>query len=134
MQSQGLISGQLNGIAAPRARASRRSLVMAKLKAKPSPSRVDSAEKKPNLFQLWNGKTTEEKADSKAGKKMPVPGTSGLGSFISALDFAEVRSKSDAALLYEAKYGKLNNGKMSREQYQALRRKVRLGLYTNALC
>lgn len=43
----------------------------------------------------------------------------------SALDFAEVRSKSDAELLYEAKYGKRGvDGKMTREQYQALRRRV----------
>jgi hypothetical protein len=39
-------------------------------------------------------------------------------------DFAEVRSKSDAALLYDAKYGELEGGKMSKEQYQALRRRV----------
>jgi hypothetical protein len=37
---------------------------------------------------------------------------------ISALDFAEVRSKSDADLLYEAKYGKRGaDGKMTKEQY-----------------
>jgi len=36
-----------------------------------------------------------------------------------------VRSKSDAELLYEAKYGKRGaDGKMSREQYAALRRRV----------
>jgi len=36
-----------------------------------------------------------------------------------------VRSKSDAALLYEAKYGKRDeSGKMTPEQYAALRRKV----------
>ena len=37
----------------------------------------------------------------------------------------QVRSKSDAELLYEAKYGKRGaDGKMSREQYAALRRRV----------
>ena len=65
-----------------------------------------------------------------AAKKAPVDKAAeykrrqGVGGIISAFDFAEVRSKSDAELLYEAKYGKLENGKMSREQYQALRRKV----------
>jgi hypothetical protein len=37
---------------------------------------------------------------------------------------SQVRSKSDADLLYEAKYGELKDGKMSREQYAALRRKI----------
>lgn len=43
---------------------------------------------------------------------------------VSALDFQEKTNKSDAELLYEAKYGTLENGKMTREQYQALRRRV----------
>lgn len=47
-----------------------------------------------------------------------------LGSVVGSFDFAEVRSKSDAELLYDARYGKLKDGKMTREQYQALRRKV----------
>lgn len=45
-------------------------------------------------------------------------------SFLSAFDFSTARSKSDAELLYDARYGKLENGKMSKEQYAALRRKV----------
>jgi hypothetical protein len=41
-----------------------------------------------------------------------------LSQTISALDFAEVRSKRDAELLYEAKYGpRGEDGKMTREQY-----------------
>eukprot|EP00889_Picochlorum_renovo_P002760 jgi/Picre1/29790/NNA_005172.t1 len=47
-----------------------------------------------------------------------------LGSIVGAFDFSEVRSKSDAELLYDARYGKLEDGKMSRAQYQALRRKI----------
>lgn len=47
-----------------------------------------------------------------------------LNRIVGSFDFAEVRSKSDAELLYEAKYGKLQGGKMSREQYGALRRKI----------
>jgi len=51
--------------------------------------------------------------------------TSFLSQTISALDFAETRSKRDAELLYEAKYGERGpDGKMTREQYQALRRKI----------
>jgi hypothetical protein len=49
-----------------------------------------------------------------------------------AMDFAEVRSQSDAELLYDAKYGKLKDGKMSREQYNALRRKVSGKMTTSA--
>lgn len=48
-----------------------------------------------------------------------------LSQTISAFDFAETRSNADAELLYEAKYGKRGeDGKMTREQYQALRRKI----------
>ena len=48
-----------------------------------------------------------------------------LGNITSSLDFAQVRSKRDAELLYDAKYGQRGeDGKMTREQYQALRRKV----------
>lgn len=48
----------------------------------------------------------------------------GVGGVISAFDFADVRSKNDAELLYDAKYGDLENGRMTKEQYQALRRKI----------
>jgi hypothetical protein len=34
------------------------------------------------------------------------------------------RGHADAEMLYDAKYGKLENGRMTREQYAALRRKV----------
>jgi hypothetical protein len=51
--------------------------------------------------------------------------TSFLSQTISALDFAEVRSQSDAELLYEAKYGERGpDGKMTPAQAAALRRKV----------
>jgi hypothetical protein len=44
---------------------------------------------------------------------------------LQALDFSAPRSKRDADLLYEAKYGKRGeDGRMSREQYGALRRKI----------
>ena len=47
-----------------------------------------------------------------------------FGGLMGALDFSEVRSTSDAELLYDAKYGKLENGKLSPEQARALRRRV----------
>lgn len=48
-----------------------------------------------------------------------------LGRAVSALDFQE-QVKSDAELLYDAKYGKRGeDGRMSREQYGALQRRIR---------
>ncbi|CAN7085201.1 unnamed protein product [Brassica oleracea var. botrytis] len=41
-----------------------------------------------------------------------------------ALDFAQVRSEKDAKLLYEAREATKSGGKMSKEQYGALRRKI----------
>ncbi|CAN7052078.1 hypothetical protein IGI04_027514 [Brassica rapa subsp. trilocularis] len=41
-----------------------------------------------------------------------------------ALDFAQVRSEKDAELLYEAREATKSGGKMSKEQYGALRRKI----------
>ena len=42
-----------------------------------------------------------------------------------ALDFNEVRSTSDAELLYDAKYGERTaDNRMTKEQYQALRRRI----------
>jgi hypothetical protein len=64
------------------------------------------------------------KSPQKVDKAAEYKKRQGLGGVISAFDFAEVRSKSDAELLYEAKYGKLKDGKMTREQYMALRRKI----------
>ncbi|CAH8333144.1 unnamed protein product [Eruca vesicaria subsp. sativa] len=41
-----------------------------------------------------------------------------------ALDFAQVRSEKDAELLYEAREATKSGGKMNKEQYGALRRKI----------
>uniref|UniRef100_A0A1J3EKN2 GATA-type transcription activator N-terminal domain-containing protein n=1 Tax=Noccaea caerulescens TaxID=107243 RepID=A0A1J3EKN2_NOCCA len=41
-----------------------------------------------------------------------------------ALDFSQVRSEKDAELLYEAREATKSGGKMSKEQYGALRRKI----------
>lgn len=62
----------------------------------------------------------EEKPAAKAPKKGEQK-----DSVLSAFDFAATRSKKDADLLWEAKYGERGpDGKMTREQYAALRRKV----------
>jgi hypothetical protein len=40
-------------------------------------------------------------------------------SILEALDFSKARSREDAKLLYEAKYGKRSaDGKMTKEQYR----------------
>eukprot|EP00877_Chromochloris_zofingiensis_P009006 jgi/Chrzof1/4359/Cz14g10080.t1 len=77
--------------------------------------------------QSSSGSTKKQQSTSSSNSTKPNKTTE--GSFISqtlnAVDFAQVRSKKDAELLYEAKYGKRGeDGKMSREQYSALRRKI----------
>jgi hypothetical protein len=93
-------------------------------------------EKKKGLFSFGGGsKASPAKASSKTksnGKAAKVDKASlyekrrgSLNKIVGSFDFAEVRSKSDAELLYDAKYGKRGaDGKMTREQYQALRRKI----------
>lgn len=77
---------------------------------------------------LFGTKAKPEGTKGKKASKTALPpkqkGPSFLTQFTDAIDFSEVRSKSDAKLLYEAKYGKRENGKMTREQYGALRRKI----------
>ena len=86
-------------------------------------------------FSLFGGNTkTETKAVTKS-TKTATKATSGKKvdkaaeykkkeSILSAFDFSTARSKSDAELLYDARYGELKGGKMSPEQYAALRRKI----------
>eukprot|EP00878_Enallax_costatus_P023377 GHUV01024864.1.p1 GENE.GHUV01024864.1~~GHUV01024864.1.p1 ORF type:complete len:163 (+),score=50.77 GHUV01024864.1:211-699(+) len=71
-------------------------------------------------------KTTQQTTSSKKTESSkPLPKQSFMSQTLDAFDFAEVRSKKDAELLYEAKYGKRGeDGKMTREQYMALRRKI----------
>lgn len=73
-------------------------------------------------FTLFGSKKTATKATSskvdKASKYKKQE------SMLSAFDFSTARSQSDAELLYDARYGKLDDGKMSPEQYAALRRKI----------
>lgn len=93
---------------------------------------VEEKPKKTGLFSFTKpqqkaaapAKQTKTKIISKVDKATEYKKRQGLGGIVSAFDFAEVRSKTDYELLYDAKYGKLQNGKMTPEQYQALRRKV----------
>ncbi|GAX75821.1 hypothetical protein CEUSTIGMA_g3264.t1 [Chlamydomonas eustigma] len=63
---------------------------------------------------------TEVVESSKPKKKQSV-----ISQTLNAIDFAAPRSQKDSELLYDAKYGKRSeDGKMTREQYQALRRKI----------
>ncbi|KAG2439938.1 hypothetical protein HXX76_004057 [Chlamydomonas incerta] len=71
---------------------------------------------------------TTKGAKGKAKAPEPAPKRkepSGLSQALNAFDFTSTRSAKDADLLYEAKYGdRGTDGKMTPEQYQALRRKV----------
>lgn len=92
---------------------------------KPAPATSEKVvvEKKRGVFgQKAATKTSVAKKIDKASEYKKRQGF--LGSVVGSFDFAEVRSKSDAELLYDAKYGKLKDGKMTKEQYQALRRKI----------
>lgn len=86
--------------------------------------------KRQKIATTTSGKAAAKPA-AKAAAKEPVDKAaeyerrqSGFGKIISALDFAEVRSTSDAELLYDAKYGKMSGGKLTPEQAAALRRRV----------
>lgn len=59
----------------------------------------------------------------KGKKKDPEP-PKRKQSFMEALDFSDTRSYEDAKLLSQAKYGKRENGRMNKDQYAALRRKI----------
>ncbi|KAG2495366.1 hypothetical protein HYH03_006634 [Edaphochlamys debaryana] len=70
--------------------------------------------------------TTKGTQKSKAPvAEEPRKGPNAFSQALNALDFTSTRSAKDADLLYEAKYGQRGeDGKMTPEQYQALRRKV----------
>uniref|UniRef100_J3L5C5 GATA-type transcription activator N-terminal domain-containing protein n=1 Tax=Oryza brachyantha TaxID=4533 RepID=J3L5C5_ORYBR len=59
------------------------------------------------------------KADEEKGSKQSL-----FGSITEALDFSQVRSEKDAELLYEAREATKDGGRMTKEQYGALRRKI----------
>lgn len=82
---------------------------------------------KKGLFSFGKSATAVKEAPAKTGGKADeyTRRQSAFTQVTNALDFNQVRSKRDAELLYEARYGDRGaDGKMSREQYQALRRKI----------
>lgn len=97
-------------------------------KRRPAPVVEEPKPAKKSGFTLFGGKkaTTETTTSSKktSGKVDKAAEYKRKESVLSAFDFSAARSKSDAELLYDARYGELKDGKMSREQYAALRRKI----------
>ncbi|XVE90971.1 hypothetical protein DITRI_Ditri20bG0118300 [Diplodiscus trichospermus] len=75
-------------------------------------------------FRISAKQENGEKEDSKKSKQ------SLFSSVTEALDFSQVRSVKDAELLEEARDATRSGGRMSREQYGALRRKIG-GTYTD---
>uniref|UniRef100_A0ACD5WFN5 Uncharacterized protein n=1 Tax=Avena sativa TaxID=4498 RepID=A0ACD5WFN5_AVESA len=64
------------------------------------------------------------KANEEEEEEKKVPKQSLFGNITEALDFSQVRSEKDAELLYEARDSIKEEGRMTREQYGALRRKI----------
>lgn len=82
-------------------------------KSKTTSNKAKTTSNKPKTTSNKPATTTERKKES------------AMSQALNAFDFSEARSQKDADLLYEAKYGDRSpDGKMSREQYEALRRKV----------
>jgi len=91
--------------------------------AAPAPAPVVETPRKSGFSLFGGSKKTATKATSSKVDKASV--YQKQESMLSAFDFSTARSQSDAELLYDARYGKLDkDGKMSKEQYAALRRKI----------
>ncbi|PKA57633.1 hypothetical protein AXF42_Ash016679 [Apostasia shenzhenica] len=65
-----------------------------------------------------------EAQNADEGGKQKSGNRSFFSSIMEALDFSQARSDQDAVLIEEAKEATKSGGKMSREQYGALRRKI----------
>ncbi|XXG39965.1 hypothetical protein AAC387_Pa01g0792 [Persea americana] len=74
-----------------------------------------------NTVGVWAKLDDDEKGNKEEAKKTKQ---SLFGSVTEALDFSQVRSPEDAQLLEGAREATKSGGKMSREQYGALRRKI----------
>ncbi|XP_031477042.1 uncharacterized protein LOC116248410 [Nymphaea colorata] len=71
------------------------------------------------VFARSEGGGQEDGKQAKGSRKQSL-----FGSVTEALDFSQVRSADDAILLEEARETTRSGGRMSREQYGALRRKI----------
>ncbi len=77
---------------------------------------------KPKSAAPSTTKKTAKKTGAKIDKAAMYEKKRGsLNRIVGSFDLAEVRSKSDAELLYDAKYGKLKDGKMTPQQVRARR-------------
>ncbi|KAH7654050.1 GATA-type transcription activator N-terminal protein [Dioscorea alata] len=93
------------------------------------PSIVQSSANKAlkgNRYSIKYGgiKAMAEKNDGQKEKPKEKSKQSLFTNLTDALDFSQVRSSQDAQLLEEAREATKTGGKMSREQYGALRRKI----------
>ncbi|CAN8279577.1 unnamed protein product [Cochlearia groenlandica] len=77
-----------------------------------------------NRNPRWVVVSAKKEKDDENYKKKEDDETSLFTKLTDALDFAQVRSEKDAELLYEAREATKSGGKMSQEQYGALRRKI----------
>ncbi|CAN6463247.1 unnamed protein product [Victoria cruziana] len=82
-------------------------------------SAAGSRQSGPTVFARSEGGEQKEGKQGKAPRKQSL-----FGSVTEALDFSQVRSAEDAVLLEEARDATRSGGRMSREQYGALRRKI----------
>ncbi|KAM0950539.1 putative GATA-type transcription activator [Dioscorea sansibarensis] len=77
-----------------------------------------------NSIKYGGIKVMAEKSGGQKGKPQEKSKQSLFTNLTDALDFSQVRSSQDAQLLEEAREATKAGGKMSREQYGALRRKI----------
>ncbi|TVU36644.1 hypothetical protein EJB05_18586 [Eragrostis curvula] len=98
-------------------------MAMRALPHSPAQSNSFGAHESTQSFKKSSGGARSVKAYAKAdGEKENKQSL--FGSITEALDFSQVRSEKDAELLYEAREFTKDGGRMTREQYGALRRKI----------
>ncbi|CAH9075426.1 unnamed protein product [Cuscuta epithymum] len=87
-------------------------------------SSVHSSSRRPkkSLVMVSAGKKEERSDDEEPTTKKETNKL--FSNLIEALDFSQVRSEKDGELLEEAKEATQSGGRMSKEQYGALRRKI----------
>ncbi|GJM92717.1 hypothetical protein PR202_ga09210 [Eleusine coracana subsp. coracana] len=90
----------------------------------PAQSSSFGAQQSLQSFKKSGGGARSVRAYAKADDGEKENKQSLFGSITEALDFSQVRSEKDAELLYEARESTKGGGKMTREQYGALRRKI----------
>ncbi|KAF3321839.1 hypothetical protein FCM35_KLT14055 [Carex littledalei] len=73
---------------------------------------------KPNSIKVYASKEGED-SSAKGETKQSL-----FTTLTDALDFSQIRSEKDAELLYEARESTKDGGRMTKDQYGALRRKI----------